>query len=173
MKQQLVPNGTLDLLTSGELKEALGHHFDQRQRELYRGMKLLRMPITRLTATAATGTIGNPGSGGAPPGPEQGYIWRVQRIMVASGSLVDTAKYVLYSGSDVTATDPAHLMDAIIGGATPGQNVNVAFRPGNKSEWLFPGEQVYATLAGATAQTVYTMTGIVAEVPAEMIGKIL
>lgn len=172
MRQQFVPNGMIDILTKDELKEALGHNLDTLQRDAYRGMKLMRMPIIRTTVSATTGTVAA-SAGQTPPGPDQGYIWRIQRVTIASNSLTDTAKYVLYAGSDTTATDAAHLLDAINGGATPGQNVNVAFRPGNKSEWLFPGEQIYAALTGATSGNTYTMTGIISEVPAEMIGKIL
>lgn len=172
MRQKLEPGGMLDMLTKQELMESLGHHFEGAQISALRGMKLMRMPRTTLTATGATGTIGaNPG--GNVPGPAQGYIWRIQRILVASNAITDVAKYTLYAGSDTTATDGGHLIDAIVGGATPGQNVNVAFRPGNKSEWLFPGEQIYAALTGMTVNNTYVMTGIIAEVPAEMIGKIL
>lgn len=171
MKQYLQPNGALDLLTAGELKDALGHHFDDLSRDRVRGIKLLRIPLVTMQAPTAAFTL-FAATGSNPPGPDQGYVWRITRLMVASGSLADTAKYVLYAGSDPTATLPTHLMDAIIGGATPGQNVNVAFRPGNKSEWLQPGEQVYAALTGATVGTVYVMSGWAVEVPAEMVGKI-
>lgn len=170
-RQYLRPNGPIDLLTKSELTESLGHHFDELTRERVRGIKVMRMPITRQTASVASFTLGANAEAQA-PGPEQGYIWRITRLMVASGSLADVAKYVLYVGSDTSATDAVHLIDAIIGGATPGQNVNVAFRPGNKSEWVFPGEQVYAGITGATVNTQYTMTGLVVEVPAEMVGKI-
>jgi hypothetical protein len=173
MKQALHPGGALDMLTKPELTEALGHHADSIVREAARGVKVMRMPVIRESAPAAAFTLGaNPEAQG--PGPEQGYIWRICRIMVASGTLSDNAQYTLYAGSDPTATDAMHLIDGIVGhtGATAGQFVNIAFRPGNKSEWIFPGEQVYAGLTGATVGTTYTLTGIVTEVPAEMVAKI-
>ena len=168
-------------------------------------------------------------------------------MMVASTSIGDTARYVLYAGSDATAQDPVHLLDAQIGapvavgtpavpasgvaqfnnspnptqvvvtggtvsaisvngtatGATsgafyvpaggsitvtysvaptwawfnaflgPGQLVNVAYRPGNKAEWIWPGEFPYASVTSTGAGTTYVLTGMATEVPMEMIGKIL
>lgn len=170
MKQQVTGGAMLDILTKSELNEALGHHFDEQTREHLRGIKLFRLPLIVATAQGAAFTLSAP-AGSNPPGPDQGYIWRITRIMVSSSVLADTAKYVLYVGSDGTP-DQRHLIDAIIGGATPGQNVNVAFRPGNKAEWLFPGEQIYAGITGATTGNSYVMTGIAVEVPAEMVGKI-
>lgn len=171
MRQQLTGGAYIDMLTKPELEEALGHHFDQVTMEAVRGIKMLRIPIVTATAQGASFTLAA-AAGSNPPGPDQGYIWRITRIMVASNVLADTAKYVLYVGSDTSGTGPTHLIDAIIGGATPGQNVNVAFRPGNKAEWMFPGEQVYAGITGATVGNSYVLTGIAVEVPAEMVGKI-
>lgn len=169
MKQEFGPFGVIDTLTADELHESLGHHFNEAVREQYRGEKLMRMPISRVTAAGAAFTLVSQ-QGDSPPGPEQGYIWRIQRLMVASNSLTDAAKYVLYVGSDSTATDSAHLIEGFGGG---GQTVNTGFRPGNKSEWIWPGEFVYPTLTGATTNNVYTLTGIVAEVPMEMQGKLI
>jgi hypothetical protein len=264
-------------------------------------MKLLRTPIARVTAAGATATLAQI-QAGAPIGPDQGYLWRIHRIVVASASLADVAKYVLYNGSDPTALDQIHLLDTggfggggtvtqdiavpnpgtgvnltytlpfaaqilsitgtyqngsagtefpnvqiqdptgaqvaqiplgqinaattiqfyiqgtfaqqgggtnnafmpmpnlgtlpagykvfmAVGGGTDaitnvhillgvtdtqaGLNVNVAYQPAQRSSWLFPGEQIYAQVNGATAGTVYSMTGIVSEVPAEMVGKFL
>lgn len=171
MKQALGPLGQIDAVTSGELKEAMGHHFDEFLRERYRGIKIMKSPIARVSATAAAFTLSQNPNDGAPLGPEQGYIWRVQRVLVASSAITDVAKYVLYAGSD-TDTGPVHLLDAVIGGATPGLNVNVAYIPGNRSTWLFPGEQLAAAITGATTGNQYLLSAVVAEVPAEMVGKI-
>jgi hypothetical protein len=137
-----------------------------------RGEKLMRIPVVYGTAAAAAFTLFAPPQQ-AQPGPESGYLWRVQKLIVASTNIADTAKYVLYFGSDPTQITPAHLIDAVIGGATPGQNVNVAFRPGNKAEWLFPNEVVYAAITGATVGATYTLAGIASQVPAEMVGKLV
>jgi hypothetical protein len=172
--QKLGPNGQfggIDVLTSSELKEAMGHAIDPVIRAL-RGEKLMRFPIVYGIAPTASFTLAATG-GQAQPGPESGYLWRIQAVMVASASITDTAKYVLYGGSDTTQIAPKNLIDAIIGGATPGQNVNVGYRPGNKTVWLWPTEQIYAQITGATVGAVYTMTGIASEVPAEMAGKLV
>lgn len=171
MKQQLGGIGVLDVLTKSELEDALGHKIDGILRDMYRGVKLMRIPISRVTATVVTFTLPSGIGGTEVPGPEQGHIWRIQRIVVASSSLTDTAKYILYTGSDPTATDLTHVIEQ--GPTGTGFTVGNAFRPGNKSEWIFPGEQVYAAITGATVGNSYAMTGIVTEVPAEMIGKIL
>jgi hypothetical protein len=173
-RQPIGPNGqfgTLDVITSQELKDAMGHAIDPVMNYL-RGEKLMRIPVVYGVApTAAFTLFAQPGQ--AQPGPESGYLWRIQKIMVASSLIADTAKYVLYFGSDPTQINQTHLIDAQIGGATPGQNVNVAFRPGNKAEWLFPNEIVYATLSGATVGATYTISGIASQVPAEMVGKLV
>lgn len=169
MKQQLA-GYTFDMLTKQELEEALGHNIDSMLRDMYRGEKLMRMPISKITASAATFTLPAQSGNTAVTGPDQGFIWRIQRVIVASSSLTDVAKYTLYVGSDPTATDATHLIE---GFGSTGQNVNAGFRPGNKAEWIFSGEQIYAAITAATAGNSYVMTGIVTEVPAEMIGKIL
>jgi hypothetical protein len=246
MKQNLGPLGDVDMLTAKELHDSLGHHFDIFTREHFRGMKLIRMAPIRVTSTGGTITIGS-NTPGENNGPQQGYIWRISRLMVASSSIADTARYILYAGSDATAQDPLHMLDAQVGapvpvfapavpasgtaqfnnspnptlvqvsggtvtgisvngtptGATsggfyvpaggsitltysvaptwawsnpflgPGQLVNVAFRPGNRAEWIWPGEFPYASVTSTSAGTQYYLTGIATEVPMEMMGKIL
>ena len=174
MRQPIGPQGqfgTLDVITSEELKQAMGHAIDPVMNYL-RGEKLMRIPVVYGTAPAAAFTLAAQASQ-AQPGPESGYLWRIQKVIVASSLIADTAKYVLYYGSDSTQIAQTHLIDVQIGGATPGQNVNVAFRPGNKAEWLFPNEQIYATISGATVGATYTLAGIVSQVPAEMVGKLV
>ena len=245
--RQTLPGGLqLDLLTRSELGSELDRAIGSLSRSDPRGMKLMRMPITRAVGTGGTITIGgNPQADNQ--GPQQGYIWRLMRLMVASNSVNDSARYLVYSGSDPSATDENHLLDGQVGsppfvftpavpasgtaqfnnsaypslvvvsggtvsavtvngtptGATsggfyvpaggsitltytvapawswsnsflgPGQLVNVAFRPGNKAEWIFPGEFPYCSVYNTISGLYYAMTGIAAEVPMEMVAKIL
>jgi hypothetical protein len=241
----------VDMLTAKELRHELQNRYAVEVQERFRGQKLFRLPVTRVTASTGTTNTGE-GPEADPPGPQQGFLWRISRIMVASSSLSDNAKYVVYAGSDSTAIDSAHLLDgqvapvpsvstvvtpavpasataqynnnpqgvlvtvsggtvsqitvngtvtgltsggiyvpaygtiavtysvaptwswaAAIGATVIGQNVNLAFRPGNKAEWIFPGEFVYANIQNTTPQNVYTLTGIATEAPMEMMGKLL
>jgi hypothetical protein len=170
-KQDAGPIGTLDILTAPELKEALGHAIDPVMRAL-RGEKLMRMPTARITASGSTANLGQI-QGDAPLGPESGYLWRVAHITVTSSAITDTARYVLYVGTDVTDYSQIRLWDAQTGGATPGQNVNVGYNPGSRAMWIFPGEQVYAQILGATSGNSYALAGVAAQVPAEMMGKLI
>lgn len=171
MKQALGPLGEVDIPTSKEMQDAMGHALNPVINAL-RGEKLMRMPTARVVATAATQAL-SATPPGAPIGPESGYMWRIARLIVVSASLVDTAKYVLYEGSDVTDFSPIRVMDAVNGGATPGQNVNVGYNPGSKGLWLFNDEQIYAQIFGATVGTTYILKGVIAQVPQEMQGKLI
>lgn len=53
-----------------------------------------------------------------------------------------------------------------------GLPVDVSYYPSQRGAWLFPGEQLYAIMAGATVGTSYTLSGIAVEVPFQMQGKI-
>lgn len=285
-KQDFGPFGVMDIASPDDVKDAMmGHNFSDYLRERYRGEKLLKLPITRQSAASAAFTLAQNPNGGAPVGPEQGYLWRIHHVLVSSNVLADTASYVLYASSDVTDTSQIRLLDAIAvsrvsgtsvsaqgtvtdpgalatiavtsgqpaglyqvtatanvdgtvttaddynmtlswsggpvitipytdtesgtvtayanipaGGTffvktiaaasgvsaiyhaeltatallnSVGENVNVAYNPGNRTSWLWPGEQLYAGISGATAGNTYAMTGIVSEVPMEMQGKFL
>lgn len=246
-EQRLHPNlNALDLLTNDELKSSMGHAVDTQIREMYRGMKVIKLPQIRLAGNG--GALDLTGqSMGAHCGPDSGYIWVLGRIMVASNTLTDSANYILYSGSDPTLFDSFHILDGLLGpvaavAATPavpasavaqqnpnaqpvqvvvtagtvtavtvngvqvgsgdgtyfvpaygsisvtysaaptwvwtgtapplGRNVNVAYYPGTRAAWLFPGEQVYAQVNNSVASNIYALTGLALECPAEMQGKL-
>lgn len=176
-KQRLHPNlGELDILTHGELKDAMGHHFDMFLRDRWRTIKLMKLPQLRATATGATLNLsqsqGYADSNGTPCGPEQGFIWMLRRVIVASNTPADAAKYTLYSGSDVTLFDSAHLLEGFATGSA-GQGVGVGYYPGAEAAWLFGAEQVYAQLTGTTAGNQYVLSGIAIEVAAERLGALI
>jgi hypothetical protein len=166
----------IDVLTREELEQSLDRQMDAWQREKVRGLDIMRIPFVPITATAATIQLFTTNDS-TPWGPEQGDIWHLRRVIVKSNVLTDIAKYVLFRGS--TPSDVANaystrfLLDAIIGGATPGQNVNVGYFLSTKSVFLLSGEQVYSEIFGATVGNQYYLEGEAVRVPAEMKGKIL
>lgn len=164
--QRLHPHlGPLDILTNNELKDAMGHALDGFIRDFYRGIKIIKLPIIRITAAGTGPTLlaQNP-NGGAPIGPESGFIWRLLRVTLASNG-VDSGAATLYVGSDPTNLDIAHQVDNTL-------KIGQAYYPGNRGVFIFPDEFIFANLAVTVAANQYALNGLAAEVPAEMVGKI-
>lgn len=148
-----------------DLYESMGHHFSLQIREMYRGIKALKLPVVAAQATGAALTL--PLTGGAEPvqcGPESGYFWRVQRVTVTSSG-VDAGAVSLYAGSDPANTSGQFLVDNTL-------KVGQAYYPGNRGLYLWPGEQLYVAIVSVAANT-YRLTGLAVEVPSEMQGKLL
>jgi hypothetical protein len=166
----------IDLLTREELQQELHKGLDAATRELYRGLEIVRIPFVPITATAATQNLFT-SNDQTPWGPEQGDVWMPRRAIVKSSSFTDTAKYLLFRGSTPSDTQNSYtgrfLLEAGIGGATPGINVNVGFYFSTKSVFLQPGEQIYAQVLAATVGNQYMLDVEAIRVPAEMKGKIL
>jgi hypothetical protein len=163
----------VDILTRAEHQDVMDTSLEHALRTKYKGVENQRFPRTYGTG-AVTLNLFDPN---APIGPEQGDFWEVRRIIVKSSVLTDTAKYVIYRGT--TPSDPVsgyeamYLIEAGVGGATPGINVNVGFYPSSKALSLQPGEQIYCQVLGATLANTYILEGEAIRVPAEMKGKLL
>lgn len=115
MAKQFIGSHQIEMVTPGELSAQLHQHhestFGRLLRERYRGIKLLKIPrIVGIAPSAAAFTL-YPQQSASPAGPDSGYLWHLRRITVASGLANDPARYVLYGGSDSTAT-PGQLIDA-------------------------------------------------------------
>lgn len=173
LHSQLAP---IDVLTREELDESLQKRFDAVLRERYRGLEIQRIPFVPITATGTTTSLFT-FNDMTPWGPEQGDLWMLRRAIVKSSVLADTAKYILFRGSTPSDTANAYgtrfLLEAGIGGATPGINVNVGFYFSTKSVFLQPGEQLYAQILTSTVGNQYYLEGEAIRVPAEMKGKVL
>lgn len=167
----------IDVLTRIEMEEVLHKGLNDAVRARYIGVDSVRFPDVVVTATAATVFLGTGGTMDPPIGPAEGDIWMVRRVIVKSSVLADTGKYVLYRGSTPSDTanafGPRNLLDAGIGGATPGFSVNTGFYPANRALFVFPGEQIYAQVLGGTVGNQYYIDGEAIRVPAEMKGKVL
>lgn len=158
MLQDLGPLGKVDLLTSDELQREMGHHMDWWIRERYRGEKLLKFPVTRVTASGTSVILSPTGNDqGAPIGPEQGYLWRIHHVLVTSSSLTDTAKYILYASSDPTDFTQIRLLDGMT--FTPGvtQPTPPAISVGT-SPFTFMNVQSYGVFVTVTGGTVSAIT---------------
>lgn len=162
--------GPIDAATTEDVNAAMAHHFDQLLRDRYRTIKVMKLPQIRFTATGTTVTLAQSPSSGPPVGPEQGFMWDLRRVIVASNVLADTGKYVLYAGSDPTTLDASHLLE---GFATGGQPINQGYYPASDSAWLWPGEQIYAAITGATIGNQYVLAGVAIEAAAEMVAKLI
>ena len=176
-KQQLHSNlAPLDVLTREELSQELHRRLDDAVRTRYSGLELQRIPPVPITAGAVTVQLYT-SNDATPWGPEQGDIWMLRRVIVKSSVSTDTAKYSVFRGSTPSDLNNAYsfrwLLDEFIGGATPGQNVNVGYYFTSKAVYLQPGEQIYAQVTGATVGNQYLMDAEAIRCPAEMKGKVL
>lgn len=169
MATQNIGGYSFETLTRAEAKEdlhaALGHHFSQISREALRGMKIFKLPA--IIGTASGTSLKLPLSGGAEPtscGPQQGYVWRIGRITVASSGN-DAGAVSLYQGSDPTVFDQTTLVDNTL-------QVGKAYYPGTRGMFLWGGEQIFVSLVSVSGNA-YRLSGLAVEVPAEMVGKIL
>jgi hypothetical protein len=85
----------------------------------------------------------------------------------ASVGAGDTAQVgYLYIGSDTSQNQ-----NTILEGG--GINLGDSYYPGTDGAWVFPGEQIYASLSGVTAGNTYTLTGVAIEVAAEEVAKLI
>jgi hypothetical protein len=79
MKQDLGPLGQIDMLTSKELSDTMGHHFDHAIRDWYRGLDFLQFA----GGGNGTNTLTLPGG-------DQGYTWSYKLVscqLAAAGVL--------------------------------------------------------------------------------------
>lgn len=114
--QHLHPKlGAVDLVTAKEINEVMANRIDAHNREKYRTIKIARIIPYTITATGSTVNM-FPVPPAQPSGPESGYIWKLRRVMIASNSITDTARYLIYRGSDQTY-DAKHLVDGIVASA--------------------------------------------------------
>ncbi len=171
----------IDLLTREEIEEALHKSLGAAERERLRGLDIARLPIQPVTATGTTTNLSgqNPSGGGSDLvfGPNEGDVWQLRRAIVKSSVFGDTARYQLFRGS--TPSDAAFaytfrfLLDGIVGGATPGQLVNVGYFAATKAIFINSGEQLYAQVLTSTAGNQYLLEAEAIRCPAEMKGKLL
>jgi hypothetical protein len=148
----------IDILTRLELEEALTTQVDLAERATLRGLTLVRFPLVSANGNGGTLNLGATSESNdmTPVGPEQGDVWLLRRVIVASSSTIDTARYLLYRGSDANVFDNRHLLD--------GQTVAVAPNGPAVSNPAVPGsgvvqsnyfnQPVTVTVAGGTVTAI-------------------
>ena len=149
----------VDLLTKGELDQALRAHQDAMVSAFLRGIKHLRLPRLRGTAVAGVLALGT-----LPPqaGPGSGFAWSIRRLAVTgltSGATPDVvAFYRNGTNSDLLWQ---------LNGNDPFEKF------GHGQIVLGGGDTLVCGNVGTFAATgVITVSGEVSEVPEEMLGKI-
>lgn len=162
-KQKIQAGATIDTVTSGELKDALGAHLRSWVAETTVG--------GRFTRFSAFGTIANTavsiGGASTDLGPGPGFVWDVRRLRITA------------AGTAITSTD---IFGVFINDPGPAatvarsDDVNGGFR--RAWEWngnviLYPGDNLLVTNIGALASTGgLTVSGQVLELPLTLAWKL-
>jgi hypothetical protein len=165
-------NAEYDLVGTNEFdqfRQDLMQRFDVQNQSRFRGEKIMRFPSQYVVASAVGSLIvDQPGVQG---GPEQGFIWRVCSLVVISsgadnGTAINPGPQVIYYTTSDGTIQQRNTKDTT-------QSLGQAFNPGSRGWYLMPGEQAIAQVIGVTAGNTYMMCGQIAEVPAEMQGKLI
>lgn len=99
-------------------------------------------------------------------------VTTVNGVVVGAGD--GTFVVPAYGSISVTySSAPTWVWSNASAAGTIGIGVNVGFYPSTKAIFLYPGEQIYAQVSGATIGNQYMLDGEAIRVPAEMRGKIL
>jgi hypothetical protein len=148
-KNDFGPLGTVDILTSSELKDTLGHQMSHTIREWFRGIDY-------------TGTAG-PGNGTGLiqiPAAEQGYTWSVRLV---SAQLSAAGSLSVYPG-DATNSAPVGVMASV-----PNGTLNeVVIQWASEALVIKDGR----TLTLVSAVTILNWRVLAKQVPTEMQGKL-
>lgn len=178
-EQRLHPQlAAIDVLTRLELEGVLSRQFEEAERTRLRGVDIARLPPITAVGNGGTVNLASIATSDGYAGPEQGDVWMLRRVLVASSAFSsDTARYVLFRGSTpsdvVNGYTNRQLLDGIAFNAVLGQQVGIAYMPANKACFVQPGEQIYAQVFNTTAGNTYLLSGEAIRVPAEMKGKVL
>lgn len=158
MKQTIGPLGEIDLLTSGELKDTLGHHFSALIREFYRAESFMRLPLVTGQASGGVLTV----TSGV--GPQQGYAWDIGHLGIAgltTGATPDVVN-VFFDGGP-----------AVPWWQLNGNSFATTFSRGQLV--MYPGETITLRSVGTFAATgIVTLFGMIrTQMPTEKLSKVL
>lgn len=95
--------------------------------------------------------------------------------VIVNGVTVGTAAgtYYVPAYGSISITYSVAPTWAWTGTVIQGNPVGVGYYPSSEAVWLWPGEQIYAQVAGATVTNQYVLSGIAIEVAAEMVAKLI
>lgn len=146
----------VDLLTQAELDESLRNAGDSYARALLRGVKWMRLPILRGSASGGALVLGTQDS---TVGPAGGFAWSIRRLAVAGLAADDVVGF--YRSSNV---NPAMWQ----------VDASFPFAKFGRGEMVLTGddELVAASIGTFGATGTVQVTGEVLQVPMEMLGKL-
>ena len=154
---------TFETATPAEVRQIVAEERaieEAREREAFRGIKWMRLPLLTGTAASSALSIGQ----ASQVGPASGYVWSLRRLIVnglTSGGTPDVVN--LFSNSAGTSI-PLWQFN--------GNNFGYTFSKGEMT--LRPGEILLLASVGTFAATgQITLSGELIEVPAEMLAKLL
>ena len=162
-QQRLHPSlAAIDLVTAPEINEIMATRFDNHLRDMFRGVKWMRLPLA-LSGKATGGNLTLGISTGLTLGPESGYFWQIHRLVIsglATGTTPDVMN--LYLGDNFNMT-PLWQFNGNSFGYTFGRDL-----------CIMGPETLSLQNVGALASTnLITLSGELWEVPAEMMGKLV
>jgi hypothetical protein len=131
-------------------------------REMYRGVKWMRLPVMQATVAATAVTLDD--TNNPQVGPEQGYAWSLTRVVVDGMATGSTPDVVNMFRNAETSQPPLWQFN--------GNNFGYTFGLGQVV--LLSGDRLQFKNSGALSATgLIRATGELVEVPAEMLGKLL
>jgi hypothetical protein len=151
MRQQVMPNGFLEIPSKQELSEAVGHHFSDFIRDFYRGVDYIEIQGNASgSSTFTTVSIG-----------DSGYAWSVRLISVQCSA---AAQISVYPGENTNVAPIATEATTL-----NGSNNEAVFWFSNESA-VYKDQRVFTILASAGNILTYRIKA--KQVPVEMQGKL-
>lgn len=139
------------------LYERLDARFAEQTREGLRGIKIMRLPTSYAVAAGASTQLPPPAGGYGLIGPESGFIWRIQRVTIASNG-ADSAGFVTVTTPATPATgvavqNPYAVPVRVVIGANGATITNVSVN----GTTVGTAAGTYTVPAGGTISIAYTV----------------
>lgn len=151
--------GTFDTLNKEELSSVLWDHEQHIVMSRLAGLKVIRFPPVTATGNGGVLALGQAYNSGPGIGPEQGFIWKVERITVASTNLNDPATWAIYQGSDLTI-NPLHLIDGQVTTVAPTQAITTPSVPASTIVTQNPNNTAVSMTVTGGAVTAVSVNGV-------------
>jgi hypothetical protein len=161
VETRIQAGSVIDIPSTREISDLVS----AQMREMYRGVKWLRLPQMGATASGSTLTI-NPQMTGVYCGPEQGYVWSIRRVVVDGMTSGATPDIVNMYRNAHTGQPPLWQFNGNNFGYTFGR-LEMVLMSGDFLEFSSEGIQSFA------ATGLIRVSGEVLEVPAEMLAKLV
>lgn len=160
MKFKIQAGAELDLLTKGEMSEALETFRQAWVTEIARGDRYRRFS-GQAAISAGSFTIGGPDGGPdrADFGPRDGYVWSVKRLAVALGDGTPLDPTMENLAIYINEVSPANLVHPVF----------VDYQPFGSDELvLYPGDELVIAGSSLSSTGYLTVTGQAREIPMQL-----